>query len=178
MKELKNYVVCGLLIGLSLISGISIYLLNDASDMCVRFYENYNDISVKYQSLQDEVDRKDEVIQALKNDIKELQFKPKWTSLGTFKITAYGVDCIGCTGITKSGTLPQEGRTIAVDPTVIPLGSEVYFDGEIYIAEDIGGAIKGNIIDLFYGTEQKSIDYGVQYHTVYVKEQGKWNYAK
>ncbi|WP_328291104.1 3D domain-containing protein [Longicatena caecimuris] len=62
---------------------------------------------------------------------------------------------------------------MAVDPTVIPLGSEVYFDGEIYIAEDIGGAIKGNIIDLFYGTEQKSIDYGVQYHTVYVKEQGK-----
>ncbi len=76
---------------------------------------------------------------------------------------------MGCTGLTKSGTIPQEGRTIAVDPSVIPLGSEVYFDGEIYIAEDIGGAIKGNTIDLFYGTEQESIDYGVQFHSVFVR---------
>lgn len=65
--------------------------------------------------------------------------------------------------------MPQEGRTIAVDPSVIPLGSEVMFDGEVYIAEDIGGAIKGNVIDLYYGTEQESISYGVQYHAVYVR---------
>lgn len=56
---------------------------------------------------------------------------------------------------------------------MVPLGSEVYFNGNIYIAEDIGGAIKGNVIDLFYGTEQESIDYGVQYHTVFVKENQK-----
>lgn len=56
-----------------------------------------------------------------------------------------------------------------MDPSVIPLGSEVMFDGEIYIAEDIGGAIQGNAIDLFYGTEQESIEYGIQFHTVYVK---------
>ena len=43
------------------------------------------------------------------------------------------------------------------------------FNGEIYIAEDIGGAIKGNVIDLFYGTEQESMNYGVQFHTVYVR---------
>lgn len=77
MKELKNYVVCGLLIGLSLISGISIYLLNDTSDMYATLYEDYNDISKEYQSMQDELDKKDEVIQTLKNDIKELQFQPK-----------------------------------------------------------------------------------------------------
>lgn len=47
------------------------------------------------------------------------------------------------------------------------------FNGNVYIAEDIGGAIQGNVIDLFFGTEQESINYGVQYHTVYVKEQGK-----
>ena len=77
MKELKNYVVCGLLIGLSLISGISIYLLNDTSDMYATLYEDYSDISKEYQSMQDELDKKDEVIQTLQNDIKELQFKPK-----------------------------------------------------------------------------------------------------
>ena len=83
--------------------------------------------------------------------------------------SSWGCDCTGCTGITKSGTVPQEGRTIAVDPSVIPLGTEVMFNGEIYLAEDIGGAIKGNVIDLFYGTEQDSMNYGVQFHTVYVR---------
>lgn len=43
------------------------------------------------------------------------------------------------------------------------------FDGEIYVAEDIGGAIQGNVIDLFYGTESESLEYGIQYHTVYIK---------
>lgn len=64
--------------------------------------------------------------------------------------------------------MPQVGRTIAVDPTIIPLGSQVLIDGNIYIAEDTGGAIQGKIIDLFYNTEQESMVYGVQYHKVYI----------
>lgn len=42
-------------------------------------------------------------------------------------------------------------------------------NGIEYIAEDTGGAIKGNVIDLFVGTEQESIGWGVQYHEVYIK---------
>lgn len=84
-------------------------------------------------------------------------------------MTAYGSDCIGCSGITASGTVPEKGRTIAVDPDVIPLGSEVMIDGQVYIAEDTGGAIKGNKLDLFVGTEADSIQYGVQQHEVFVK---------
>ena len=102
---------------------------------------------------------------------EELEEQPQWTSLGTFKITAYGIDCLGCTGITKSGTIPQVGRTIAVDPTVIPLGSKVMIDENVYVAEDTGGAIQGKIIDLFYNTEQESVGYGVQYHEVYILEE-------
>lgn len=65
-------------------------------------------------------------------------------------------------GITRSGIRAQFGRTIAVDPRVIPLGSKVkltfpdhfsYLDG-IYVAEDTGSAIKGNRIDLFMGEDQ------------------------
>ena len=41
-------------------------------------------------------------------------------------------------------------------------------DGQVYVAEDTGGAIKGKIIDLFYNTEQESMEYGVQYHKVYI----------
>lgn len=61
-------------------------------------------------------------------------------------------------------------RTIAVDPNVIPLGSTVLINGKEYIAEDIGGAIKGNVIDLFVETEAESIGWGVQYYEIYIKE--------
>lgn len=90
-----------------------------------------------------------------------------------FKITAYGADCEGCTGRTYSGTAPQVDRTIAVDPDVIPLGSTVLIDGQEYIAEDTGGAIKGNIIDMFVGTEAESEVIGVRYAEVKVKEKRK-----
>lgn len=86
-------------------------------------------------------------------------------------MTAYGSDCIGCSGITASGTVPEKGRTIAVDPDVIPLGSEVMIDGQVYIAEDTGGAIKGNKLDLFVGTEADSVQYGIQQHEVYIREE-------
>ena len=42
-------------------------------------------------------------------------------------------------------------------------------DGQIYIAEDTGGAIKGKKIDLFVGTEADSISYGVQRHEVFIR---------
>ena len=43
-------------------------------------------------------------------------------------------------------------------------------DGQVYIAEDTGGAIQGKVIDLFYNTEQESAEFGVQYHKVYILE--------
>lgn len=90
--------------------------------------------------------------------------------MGVFKITAYGADCQGCTGRTYTGTVPEIGRTIAVDPNVIPLGGTVLIDGKEYIAEDIGGAIKGNIIDMFVGTEAESEVIGVRYAEVKVRK--------
>lgn len=43
-------------------------------------------------------------------------------------------------------------------------------DGQIYIAEDTGGSIQGNRIDLFVGTEAESVIYGVQQHEVYIRK--------
>ncbi len=62
-------------------------------------------------------------------------------------------------GITFSGRKAVRGRTIAVDPVVIPLGSKVHIEfpfdysylNGVYIAEDIGSKVKGNIIDIFLG---------------------------
>ena len=51
-------------------------------------------------------------------------------------------------GLTASGTAPQQGRTVAVDPDVIPLGTELTIDGAAgYIAEDTGSGIAGNTLD-------------------------------
>ena len=87
--------------------------------------------------------------------------------------TAYTSECEGCSGITATGvdvrsTTEHEGRrVIAVDPKVIPLGTKVIVtlrDGtELQaIAEDVGGAIDGNEIDILVGTYSEAIAFGVQ----------------
>lgn len=92
--------------------------------------------------------------------------------LGEFKITHYGSDCLGCSGITATGTVPQVNRTIATDWDVIPAGSEVSINGIVYVVEDSGSAIKGNVIDVFVGTEAESIEKGTYTTEVYIKK--KW----
>lgn len=56
----------------------------------------------------------------------------------------------------KLGTEYVEGRTIGVDTSIIPLGSEVLIDGHIYIAEDTG-SFTGKIIDV-YVTDYSKFD--------------------
>lgn len=77
----------------------------------------------------------------------------------TVSATAYAGD-----GITATGTVPKVGRTIAVDPRVIPYGTRVYIPalGGTYIAEDCGGGIKGNKIDIFMSSEAKCNSWGVR----------------
>ena len=94
------------------------------------------------------------------------------TSLGKFKISAY-CPCKKCCGKwaggnTASGTTPTAGRTIAVDPKVIPLGSKVIIDGHTYIAEDTGGAIKGNRIDMYFTSHQEALNWGIKYKEISV----------
>lgn len=64
--------------------------------------------------------------------------------------TKYDGNCEGCRGLTYSGTLVRKG-VCAVDPKVISLGTNFYVDGYgMCRSEDIGGAIKGNKVDLGY----------------------------
>ncbi|MBT2757461.1 LysM peptidoglycan-binding domain-containing protein [Mesobacillus foraminis] len=78
--------------------------------------------------------------------------------------TAYTADCEGCIGITKTGVdlkANPNAKVIAVDPSVIPLGSKVYVQGYGYAtAEDIGGAIKGNRIDVFIPEQSDALAFG------------------
>ena len=99
--------------------------------------------------------------------------EPKEINLGKFKLTAY-CSCKKCCGksdgITSTGTKATQGRTIAVDTKVIPYGSKVIINGKEYIAEDCGGAIKNNRIDVFFNNHQDALDFGVQYANVYIKK--------
>lgn len=93
--------------------------------------------------------------------------------IGTFTVTHYCpcyVCCNKTDGITYTGTKATEGRTIAVDPEVIPLGSIVIMDGEEYVAEDVGGAIKGNRIDKYMESHQDALNAGVVQADVWIVE--------
>lgn len=100
--------------------------------------------------------------------------------LGSFTATAY-CNCEICCGsyatsspsITASGAYCQQGRTISVDPNVIPLGTEViveYQDGSraTYVAEDTGSAIKGNRLDVYFSSHEEACRFGRQEVTVYI----------
>ncbi|MDD9271673.1 3D domain-containing protein [Paenibacillus sp. GCM10023248] len=66
-------------------------------------------------------------------------------------------------GITYSGLKAKEGRTIAVDPNVIPLGSTVFIEGiGIRKAEDIGSAIRGSRIDVFMNDLGQAKEFGIK----------------
>lgn len=99
--------------------------------------------------------------------------------VGYFTATHYDI-CYECTGknpgdrgygVTASGTRATPNRTVAVDPKVIPIGSEVIINGHTYIAEDTGGAIRGNKIDICVSSHSEAIQKGRLYNVpVYIKK--------
>ena len=89
--------------------------------------------------------------------------------------TAYSGDRTTATGRSPVRN-PGGMSTIAVDPSVIPLGSKVYVEGYGYaIAADTGGAIKGNIIDLYLNSSSECLSWGRRPVTVLiVSYPGEW----
>ncbi len=99
-----------------------------------------------------------------------------------FKATAY-CSCVKCCdkdpsdewyGITASGKRAKWG-TVAVDRRIIKLGSKLKIDGfpeTIFRAEDVGGAIKGNHIDVWFPSHKEALQFGVQSIVVQVVRNG------
>ena len=88
----------------------------------------------------------------------------------TFVATAYSPECGTGDGLTASMTPVREG-VVAVDPTVIPLGSQVEIVGlGVFSAEDVGGAIKGNRVDIFMTSRGAALQFGRQEVEVRVVE--------
>jgi len=102
---------------------------------------------------------------------------PETVDLGEFKTTAYCA-CVKCCGIwsaehpsrgadyvqkTASGTIPEEGRTIAADWDVLPKGTEVMINGNTYTVEDTGSGVNGKHIDVFFDNHEEAREWGIQF---------------
>ena len=78
--------------------------------------------------------------------------------------TAYTPNCSGCSGVTATGINVKANpnmKLIAVDPSVIPLGSRVWVEGYgEAIAADTGGAIKGHKIDVLMSSDAAARQWG------------------
>lgn len=107
----------------------------------------------------------------------------KPVSLGRFKLTAYCSCSLCCEKWANNrpvdengneivygaiGERLKEGYSIAVDPSVIPYNSKVIIDGNVYEAQDCGGAINGNEIDVYFENHQEALNHGVQYSEVFI----------
>jgi 3D (Asp-Asp-Asp) domain-containing protein len=93
----------------------------------------------------------------------------KTDTVMSVKATAYTAFCKGCSGVTASGidVRKETPKLIAVDPKIIPLGSkvELLVSGKswgIYSAEDVGGDIKGNRIDILMENKTKADNFGIR----------------
>ncbi len=92
-------------------------------------------------------------------------------SLGFFHTTGY-CPCKQCSEgwgrHTSTGSIATSGHTIAVDPRIIPYGSKVMINGVIYTAEDRGGGVKGNHVDIFFDTHAQTRQHGKQTQEVFL----------
>lgn len=91
--------------------------------------------------------------------VKKIKPKQKYKYLGTFKLTAY-CPCQQCSEgygrSTASGKWARGSRTVAVDKSIISLGTKLKFGGNTYVAEDVGGGVRGNHIDVFVETHEET----------------------
>lgn len=126
-----------------------------------------------------------ELKRELKRELKQ-ELKQEWKTLGEFKITAY-CSCVRCCSIwaknrpldengkeivyTASGERAEAGKTIAVDTSVIPFGTEVKIGDTVYTAQDTGSAVKGNVIDIYFDSHEDAVRHGVKRLEVEVRNE-------
>lgn len=140
---------------------------------------------LKEAQLTHQSELKSELKQELKQEEKQ-EPKQEWKSLGEFKITAY-CSCRKCCGVwaknrpldengkeivyTASGERAEVCKTIAVDTSVIPFGTEVKIGDTVYTAQDTGSAVKGNVIDIYFDSHEDAVKHGAKYLEVEVRNE-------
>jgi 3D (Asp-Asp-Asp) domain-containing protein len=142
--------------------------------------EKYKNLNAEYNSIIEDMAETQNALEVAHITIEELKSKEyKLVYLGTFKLTHYcpgfhGEPCGTGDGLTATGTKVTPGRTIAVDPKVIPYGTEVYIEGYgWHVAEDCGGAIKGNHIDVAMESHDAAMSSGIKHGGVWLLVKNK-----
>lgn len=134
-----------------------------------------NDLNIHNKNIEEK--KVDDVLSTTNSDNIKIESNPtnNYKEVYTMMSTAYAGDTITYMGTTPVRD-PDGISTIAVDPSIIPLGSKVYIPGYgLAIASDTGGLIKGNRIDLFLNSEDECINWGVQTVSLYlIAYPGQW----
>ena len=171
--------------------GLCVHSINKWQDVEANLIVNKNELKITQQELINQIDLNDglrkrveetkkaeEALQILKSPEYEFVY------LGNFKLTAY-CSCEICCDMyaynrpldqngnpivfTASGTIAKEGRTIGVNPMVIPYGTRVYILGQgFFIAEDTGSGIETNHIDIYMGSHEAALSSGLSRSDVWV----------
>ena len=132
-----------------------------------------NDLNIHNKNIEEK--KVDDALSTTNSDNIKIESNPtnNYKEVYTMMSTAYAGDTITYMGTTPVRD-PDGISTIAVDPSIIPLGSKVYIPG-LAIASDTGGLIKGNRIDLFLNSEDECINWGVQTVSLYlIAYPGEW----
>jgi len=158
------------------VAGITLGLVALACFIIYHFYtvgqlrETIATVNSEVDTLQAKLDRllvkvdemRDSVTNVMEGNLSEAE---GWT-VRRFRLTGYapfdnksGMCHDGDPTTTASGSYPKAGRTIAVDPKVIPLGTQVWVEGHGWtVAEDTGGLIKGDRIDIMVDTYEEALE--------------------
>lgn len=166
--------------------------INQRLDSVISKLENKNEeLSKEIEKLQLEKSNLEKEFKTLRDQQNKNRITLEKISRGGFdmRATAYDLSVKSCGkksnhseyGITRTGTKATKGRTVAVDPNVIPLGSKLhiafpqkynYLNG-MYVAEDTGNLVKGKTVDIFLGENEPEADiFGVQKVTVHILRRG------
>ena len=162
----KEYVYAGILVLFVLLANVYIeyFLYADETEIVV----------IEAEKIPTRTQRK-----VVVDEIVKVETKPELISLGEFKVTAY-CSCEKCCGrwaqnrpggivYGASGEVLIPSVSIATDTSVIPYGETVVINGNEYVSHDCGGAIDGNRIDIYMGSHEEALEWGVQYFEVFRK---------
>ena len=174
-------IFCGFWIGALITSNYAMEQINliaeDLNKESKLRHEAENELEIVTEKLQIETEKSiklnenittiKEELEASKTTISNLKSDEyEFIYIGDYKLTHYCTEkrkhiCGTGAGITATGTQVTSGRTIAVDPTVIPYGTEVYIEGYGWrVAEDCGGAVDGKHIDIAVETHTQALSMG------------------
>lgn len=133
-------------------------VLDSVQDESYSRGEKINELNNDIENMQERLTDLNETIKEQRQQLLEISMpKPKQVSTKKMEVELTFYTPTG--NRTASGTIPQEGRTVACNS--LPLGTKVLINGNTYIVEDRGG-MANNVIDVFVESYDKAIQLGRQ----------------